>query len=58
MDWNVVVTAYDWRGLRSARRLLSRFGEVAKTEFHNVLVLRVADVAAFLETISPVADIT
>jgi hypothetical protein len=52
MDWNVVVTGYDWRGLRSARRLLSRYGEVARTHFHNVLVLRVADVRAFLEAIS------
>jgi tRNA(Ser,Leu) C12 N-acetylase TAN1 len=56
MDWNVVVTAYDWRGLRSARRLLSRYGEVARTEFHNVLVLRVADVAAFLGAISAAAE--
>jgi tRNA(Ser,Leu) C12 N-acetylase TAN1 len=56
MDWNVVVTAYDWRGLRSARRLLSRYGEVATTEFHNVLVLRVADVAIFLEAISSAAE--
>jgi hypothetical protein len=55
MDWNVVVTAYDWRGLRSARRLLSRYGEVARTEFHNVLVLKVADVAAFLEAIAAAA---
>ncbi|MFZ1101950.1 MAG: THUMP domain-containing protein [Hyphomicrobiaceae bacterium] len=55
MDWNVVVTAYDWRGLRSARRLLSRYGEVARTEFHNVLVLKVADVAAFLEAIAGAA---
>jgi tRNA(Ser,Leu) C12 N-acetylase TAN1 len=56
MDWNVVVTAYDWRGLRSARRLLQHYGEVARTEFHNVLVLKVADVAAFLEAISAAAE--
>jgi hypothetical protein len=56
MDWNVVVTAYDWRGRRSARRLLSCYGEVARTEFHNVLVLRVADVAALLEAISSAAE--
>jgi tRNA(Ser,Leu) C12 N-acetylase TAN1 len=56
MDWNVVVTAYDWRGLRSARRRLSRYGEVTRTEFHNVLVLRVADVVAFLEAISAAAE--
>jgi tRNA(Ser,Leu) C12 N-acetylase TAN1 len=56
MEWNVVVTAYDWRGLRNARRLLSRHGEVARTEFHNVLVLKVADVTAFLEAISAAAE--
>ncbi len=56
MDWNVVVTGYDWRGLRSARRFLSRYGEVARTHFHNVLVLRVADVRAFLEAISAAAE--
>jgi tRNA(Ser,Leu) C12 N-acetylase TAN1 len=56
MDWNVVVTAYDWRGLRSARRLLQHYGEVARTEFHNVLVLKVVDVVAFLEAISAAAE--
>jgi tRNA(Ser,Leu) C12 N-acetylase TAN1 len=56
MDWNVVVTAYDWRGLRAAHRLLSRYGEGARTEFHNVLVLKVPDVAAFLEAISAAAE--
>jgi len=57
MDWNVVVTAYDWRGLRRARRLLSHYGDVERTEFHNVLVVRVADVAAFLEAISAAAEL-
>jgi tRNA(Ser,Leu) C12 N-acetylase TAN1 len=52
VDWNVVVTTYDWRGLRSGQRLLSHYGEVARTEFHNVLVLKVADVPAFLDAIS------
>jgi tRNA(Ser,Leu) C12 N-acetylase TAN1 len=56
MDWNVVVTAYDWHGLRRARRLLSRYGEVATTEFHNVLALRVDDVATFLEAITTAAE--
>lgn len=52
LDWNVVVTAYDRDGLRRARWFLSRHGEVAGTEFHNVLVVRVADIAAFLEAVS------
>jgi tRNA(Ser,Leu) C12 N-acetylase TAN1 len=56
MDWNIVVTAYDWRGLRAARRLLSRYGEVARTEFHNVLALRVAHITDFLDAISAAAQ--
>jgi tRNA(Ser,Leu) C12 N-acetylase TAN1 len=48
MDWNVITTVYDQRGLRRARRFLSRYGEVARTDFHNVLVLQVPDIEAFL----------
>jgi tRNA(Ser,Leu) C12 N-acetylase TAN1 len=52
MDWNVVVTVYDQRGLRRARRFLSRYGEVATTDFHNVLVLQVPDIEAFLDAMA------
>jgi tRNA(Ser,Leu) C12 N-acetylase TAN1 len=55
MDWNVVVTVYDQRGMRRARRLLSRYGEIARTEFYNVLVLRVPDVDAFVDAMAAVA---
>lgn len=48
MDWNVIATVYDQRGLRHARRFLSRYGEVGRTDFHNVLVLQVPDIEAFL----------
>jgi tRNA(Ser,Leu) C12 N-acetylase TAN1 len=48
MDWNVITTVYDQRGLRHARRFLSRYGEVSRTDFHNVLVLQVPDIEAFL----------
>lgn len=48
MDWNVITTVYDQRGLRHARRFLSRYGEVARTDFHNVLMLQVPDIEAFL----------
>jgi hypothetical protein len=55
LDWNVVATVYDQRGLRRARRFLSRYGDIARTQFHNVLVLRVPDIAAFLEAMSAAA---
>jgi tRNA(Ser,Leu) C12 N-acetylase TAN1 len=48
MDWNVIVTVYDQRGLRHAQRFLSRYGEVSRTDFHNVLVLQGPDMEAFL----------
>src|SRR5690606_5241390 len=48
-DWNVVVTAYDARSRRAARRALRAFGEIAQSEFFNVLVMRVPDVAKFVE---------
>ena len=56
MDWNVVVTVYERQGLRRVHRFLSRYGEVFRTEFHNVLVLRVLDVDAFLETMAAALD--
>jgi tRNA(Ser,Leu) C12 N-acetylase TAN1 len=52
MDWNVIITVYDQRGLRRARRFLSRYGEVARTHFHNVLVLQVPNTEAFLEAMA------
>jgi tRNA(Ser,Leu) C12 N-acetylase TAN1 len=52
MNWNVIVTVYDQRGLRRARRFLSRHGEVARADFHNVLVLRVPNVDTFLEAMA------
>lgn len=52
MDWNVITTVYDQRGLRHARRFLSRYGEVTRTDFHNVLVLHVPDIEAFLEAMA------
>lgn len=48
-DWNVVVTVYDARGRRAAKRVLRAFGTVHSTEFFNVLVMRVADIASFVD---------
>jgi tRNA(Ser,Leu) C12 N-acetylase TAN1 len=47
-DWNVVVTVNDRFARFHAKRGLKRFGKVATTEFHNVLVMHVADVEALL----------
>lgn len=55
-NWNVVVTVYDARGRRAARQALQRFGIVQRTEFFNVLVMRVADVAKFVEEFARTVD--
>jgi tRNA(Ser,Leu) C12 N-acetylase TAN1 len=47
-DWNVVVSVHD-QGYTRARQVLSTYGDVGRTEFYNVLVLRVADRQAFME---------
>ena len=46
-DWNVVVTATAdaWK---PARRFVARFGSVARSDFYNVILLRVDDVDWFL----------
>ena len=47
-DWNVVVTVTDRYARFHAKSGLKRFGKVAGTEFHNVLVMHVADVGALM----------
>jgi tRNA(Ser,Leu) C12 N-acetylase TAN1 len=49
-DWNVVVSVRE-RGYRQARELLGEFGPVAKTDFYNVLVLKVDNIAELLEAL-------
>lgn len=51
MDWNVVVTTHD-DGFERAERELRDLGEVRRTEFFNVLVMRVEDTDAFLREVS------
>lgn len=45
-EWNVVVTVHEGE-FRAARKLLRRWGSVAATDFHNVLVMRVDDPTRF-----------
>jgi tRNA(Ser,Leu) C12 N-acetylase TAN1 len=47
-DWNVVVTVRE-EGYNLARRLLGRFGQVDRTDFYNILVMRVTDPRLLLE---------
>jgi len=51
MDWNVVVSVAEHR-YKQARELLQRYGAVAKTEFYNVLVMRVDDGPRLLELLN------
>jgi hypothetical protein len=46
-DWNVVVTTQP-DGYRDACRLLEEYGALERTDFYNVLVMKVADPFAFL----------
>lgn len=50
-DWNVVVTVTDRYARFHAKSGLKRFGKVATTEFHNVLVMHVADAGALLASL-------
>jgi tRNA(Ser,Leu) C12 N-acetylase TAN1 len=54
-DWNAVITVHEG-GFNSARRLLERFGEVARTDFFNILVMRTADHRQLLEALREEAD--
>jgi len=55
-DWNVIVTVYDARGRRAARQALRAFGQIERSEFFNVLVMRVADVGSFLQDFAAFAS--
>jgi tRNA(Ser,Leu) C12 N-acetylase TAN1 len=50
VHWNVVVTVYDGE-LNEAMRLLRLYGEVARTDYWNVLAMQVEDVAEFMRAI-------
>lgn len=50
-DWNVVISVREG-GYSAARDLLRDFAEVGRTHYFNVLVAKVADPLALLETLS------
>ena len=55
-DWNVIVTVNDSESFRKARREFQRFGDVAPTDYHNVLVLCVPDVPKFVQHLSSIIE--
>lgn len=56
LDWNVVVTVNDRFARFHVKRGLKRFGKVETTEFHNVLVMQVADVSALLAALAEMME--
>lgn len=49
-DWNVVVSLQE-RGFKKAFKELQGFGSVSKTEFFNVLTMKVSDIERFQESL-------
>lgn len=49
-DWNVVVSVNE-KGFSQAVNILRKFGPISKTEFFNVLVMRVEDIAGMCDTL-------
>ncbi len=47
-DWNVIITVYEGE-FREARRSLYKMGDIAPSDFHNVIMLRVEDSTRFTE---------
>lgn len=54
-EWNVVVTVYDG-GYNQARRLLHRYGPVEKTEYFNILLMRITEPRILLNSLLDEAE--
>jgi len=54
-DWNVVVSVHD-DGYKRARQILGQFGELKRTDFYNVMVLRVEDPPSFLKRLATLCE--
>jgi tRNA(Ser,Leu) C12 N-acetylase TAN1 len=55
MDWNAVVTVRE-EGFGKATQMLRRFGEVRRSSFFNVLVMKVEDPSSFLDSLEEQAE--
>lgn len=54
-DWNVVITVQE-EGYNQARKILERFGPVARTDYFNILLMRVGDHRQLLEQLREEAE--
>jgi tRNA(Ser,Leu) C12 N-acetylase TAN1 len=54
-DWNVVITVQE-TGYNQARKLLEKFGPVSRTDYFNILLMRVGDARHFMELLREEAD--
>lgn len=50
-DWNAVISVKD-HGFTRAMNTFSRFGEVVRTEFYNILIIKANDMAGMLDRVS------
>lgn len=55
-DWNVVITVHE-EGYNEARKQLERLGRVDRTDYFNVLLMRVEDARNFLELLRAEAQL-
>jgi len=55
LEWNAVVTVHE-EGYQKARQMLQRFGEVGKTDYFNLLVMRVPDYRQLMEELREEAE--
>ena len=56
MDWNVVVTVHE-EGFDQVEQVLAPMGELERTGYHNVLVLRVEDTDEFLDRLDDLCSV-
>lgn len=55
-DWNVVISVHEGRFVRACQ-ILERFGRVERTEYYNVLVMKVEDVSKFVTALAELVSI-
>lgn len=55
-NWNVVVTLREG-GFANTCKILAELGAVARTDYYNVLAMRVEDVAAFPDSLQALAKV-
>ncbi|WP_290888325.1 THUMP domain-containing protein [Fischerella sp.] len=49
-DWNIIVSLHE-RGWYQAFKVLQEFGSISRSDFRNVLVMKVSHIDRFLETL-------